>query len=53
MRKGLSLYMRKDDVLAVAERAGLSFTSYASVAEVRLKLKPVITLSVNADPLGR
>ena len=47
--------------LAVAERAGLTFTSYESVAEGRLELvdgkfqfttitlKPTITLSANAD----
>ncbi len=47
--------------LAVAERAGLAFTSYESVAEGRLEmvdgrfqftaitLKPTITLSVKAD----
>jgi len=47
--------------LAVAERAGLAFTSYESVAEGRLELvdgkfqftaialKPTITLSANAD----
>ena len=47
--------------LAVAERAGLTFTSYESVAEGKLELvdgkfqfttitlKPTITLSVNAD----
>ena len=47
--------------LAVAERAGLAFTSYKSVAEgllelvdgkfqfTEITLKPTITLSVNAD----
>jgi len=53
--------MRKDYVPAVAERAGLAFTSYESVAEGRLKLvdgkfqftaitmKPTLPLWVNAD----